>query len=101
VILLFCDLSSCFVCLIVEGQTGHVLNWHGRIQTCLCANASACAPTHADRRRQDILATHGYENTDWLFNMVLCVFMVKKHIVPKTYINYFQEGNYAFNINEL
>jgi len=28
------------------------LNRHGRIQTCLCANTSACAPTHADRRRQ-------------------------------------------------
>jgi len=39
-------------------------------------SAVVCAPTHADRRRQDILATHGYENTDWFFNMVLCVFMV-------------------------
>ena len=29
-------------------------------------------------RIQNILATHGYENTDWFFNMVLCVFMVKK-----------------------
>ena len=28
-------------------------------------------------RIQDIMATHGYENTDWFFNMVLCVFMVK------------------------
>ena len=28
-------------------------------------------------RIQNILATHGYENTDWFFNMVLCVFMVK------------------------
>jgi len=27
-------------------------------------------------RIQNILATHGYENTDWFFNMVLCVFMV-------------------------
>ena len=43
------------------------LNRHGRIQTCLCVTASACAPTHADRRRQDILATHGYENTEWFF----------------------------------
>ncbi|MCD6467973.1 MAG: hypothetical protein J7L32_01495, partial [Thermoplasmata archaeon] len=79
------------------------------IQTCLCANASACAPTHlpvrqriclcanarrqaqtgadrrrqaqtgADRRKQDILVTHGYENTDWFFNMILCVFMVKNN----------------------
>ena len=39
-------------------------------------SAVVCAPTHADRRRQDILATHGYENTDWFFNMVLYVFMV-------------------------
>ena len=28
-------------------------------------------------RIQNILATHGYENTDWFFNMVLCVFMIK------------------------
>ena len=28
-------------------------------------------------RIQNILATHGYENTDWFFNMVLCAFMVK------------------------
>ena len=28
-------------------------------------------------RIQNILATHGYKNTDWFFNMVLCVFMVK------------------------
>ncbi len=35
-----------------------ILNRHGRIQ--------------------NILATHGYENTDWFFNMVLCVFMVKR-----------------------
>ena len=33
------------------------LNRHGRIQTCLCVTA----------RRQDILATHGYENTEWFF----------------------------------
>jgi len=31
-------------------------------------------------RIQNILATHGYENTDWLFKMLLCVFMVKKHL---------------------
>jgi len=30
------------------------------------------------KKIQNILATHGYENTDWFFNMVLCVFMVKK-----------------------
>ena len=29
-------------------------------------------------RIQNILATHGYENTDWSFNMVLCVFMVNQ-----------------------
>jgi len=44
----------------------------------MAGSKPACAPTHADRRRQDILATHGYENTDWFFNMVLCVFTVKK-----------------------
>jgi len=38
-----------------------------------------CTQTGADRRRQDILATHGYENTDWFFSMVLCVFMVNAH----------------------
>ncbi|RLB92809.1 MAG: hypothetical protein DRH50_09035 [Deltaproteobacteria bacterium] len=41
-----------------------VLNRHGRIQ--------------------NILATHGYENTDWFFNMFFCVFMVK--------VNYFQKS---------
>ena len=35
------------------------LNWYGRIQ--------------------NILATYGYEKTDWFFNMVLYVFMVKVH----------------------
>ena len=43
-----------------------VLNRHGRIQ--------------------NILATHGYENTDWFFNMVLCVFMLK----PRKLIDPFQ-----------
>jgi len=28
-------------------------------------------------RIQNILATHEYEKTDWFFNMVLYVFMVK------------------------
>ena len=40
-----------------EPTSHQVLNWHGRIQ--------------------NILAIHEYENTDWFFNMVLCVFMVK------------------------
>ncbi|GEM_PF-5000717 len=53
-------------------------------KTGMAGSKPACAPTHlpvrqrtqtgADRRRQDILATHEYENTDWFFNMVLCVF---------------------------
>jgi len=43
--------------LIQEKSYQFALNRHGRIQ--------------------NILATHGYENTDWFFNMVLCVFMVK------------------------
>jgi len=38
----------------------------------------ACAPTHADRRRQDILAIDVYENTNWFFSTVLCVFTVKR-----------------------
>jgi len=56
----------------------------------MAGSKPACAPTHlpvrqrtqtgADRRRQDILATHGYENTDWFFDMVLCVFMVKENL---------------------
>jgi len=33
----------------------------------MAGSKPACAPTHADRRRQDILATHGYENTEWFF----------------------------------
>jgi len=37
-------------------------------------------------RIQNILATHGYENTYWFFNMVLCVFMVKR---KKICISYF------------
>ena len=32
-------------------------------------------------RIQNILATHGYENTDWFFKIVLCVFMVKPKII--------------------
>ena len=32
-------------------------------------------------RIQNILATHEYEITDWFFNMVLCVFMVKDSLI--------------------
>jgi len=57
----------------------------------------ACAPTHlpvrqrtqtgADRRRQDILASYGYKNTDWFFSTVLSVFMInyKQSYCRKTY----------------
>ncbi len=34
-------------------------------------------PLNRHGRIQNILATHEHENTDWFFNMVLCVFMVK------------------------
>ena len=54
------------------------INWYGRAQTCLCVTASACAPTHADRRRQDIPATHGYENTAWYFQHSFVFFYGKK-----------------------
>ncbi len=52
------------------------LNRHGRNQTCLCVNASACAPTHLPVRRQDIPATHGYKNRTWFFDTFLRVFTV-------------------------
>ena len=52
----------------------------------MAGSKPACAPMHADRRRQDTLATHGYENTDWFFNMVLCVFMVKQKEIMLTFI---------------
>jgi len=41
-----------------------------RYRICLCANARRQAQTGYPGH-------HGYENTDWFFNMVLCVFMVK------------------------
>ena len=36
---------------------------------------------------QNILAAHGYENTDWFFNMVLCVFIVKTNYSILCYCN--------------
>ena len=36
-------------------------------------------------RIQNILATHGYENTDCFFNMVLCVFMLKNRTRHKIF----------------
>ena len=44
------------------------INRHGRAQTCLCVTA----------RRQDILATHGYENTAWYFQHSFVFFYGKK-----------------------
>jgi len=38
-------------------------------------------------RIQNGLATHGYENTAWFFNMVLCVFIVKGSICCGHYRN--------------
>jgi len=38
---------------------------------------------HRHGQIQNILATHGYENTDGFFNMVLCVFMVKRTFYSK------------------
>ena len=46
-------------------------------------------------RIQNILATHEYENTDWFFNMVLCVFMVKP--ICYAYVLYIKMFKYQLN----
>ena len=51
-----------------------LLNRHGQTQTCLCANASAYAPTHADRRKQAQTGhpKHLQKDTAW-FSARFCV----------------------------